>query len=578
MDIHSNVSLIKSIKTSNNQFHDEYYEIKFFESIDQINFETDIIKITEYHNLKISNQTDNISNLYFDIFDIVESDDLKEDEYGNRYLSNGTVSLINYQNNQINNILVPGYYLLRLESDRIYYSVLEVIPKDLSKLEWKKLYDEINDFVNGLSRSLLNKNNSKVTLNRKNNNIYEKINYLQANYKSIILALNQIKNNPRHNIRKNYNWVRKNERPPIDKKSIKYQTKHPNMKEYLYSYKRYTNYNIQENLWLKFVIEELLKMINNIQNELNSIMEENEEKSYSKYYSISETAKQTNYITEKQLKEILIIKNGLVNIIKQEWYEDIEKKRYVAPSHASLMDFNYNVIFKWYKDFNKSKLDIKFSEKIQSAWKRTDELYEIWCFIKLIQKLEDLGFEPIKGWIFDKNENNELEDETVIVLKKEHIILNLHYNSYIRKNSKDTTLTHPLYTNAKNNKPDIRIDIHINDIYMKSIPIDAKYRKLRNIMNKDKGALNQLLAYRDHPRSILHLEGAKEFRKNNHTVINKVAILYPKDENNKSKSKIYTEDHNLEFFEMSPGYFAEEFIEMLEKEFRDMYDLYMDTY
>lgn len=575
MDTHSNIYVIKTRKIGESSFYDEKIEVKFFENINQINYDKDVIKVKEYHNLKIDNQTNNM--LYVDIFDVVQSDNLEEDKNGDKYLSHGEVNIINYQSKD-KNILVPGYYLLKLKSEKVYYAIIEVLPKDLSKLEWKQLYDEVNNFVNGLSRSLSNKSNSKVISFKKESNLYEKLNYLHANYKFIIMALNQIKTNPRQNIKKDYEWVLKNEQPPIDKKSIKFQTKNPNMKNYLYSYKRYTNYSIQENIWLKHTIELLLKSINNIHNELEDILRDNEEKRKSNYINIKIQANQTKYVTEQQLKEILVIKNGLVNIIKEEWYEGIEKKRYVSPTHASLMDFNYNVIFKWYTEFNKSKLDLKFSEKVQSSWKRTDELYEIWCFIRLILKLEELGFEALKGWIFDENGSNELEDETIVTMKRESIILNLHYNSIIKNSSKETSLIHPLYTNASNNKPDIRIDIHINDIYMKSIPIDAKYRNLKNITNKKYGAVNQILAYRDHPRSILHLEGAKEFRKNNHTVINKVAVLFPKDQGSKSTAKIYTQDHNIEFFEISPGYFAEGFIEMLEREFKDMYDLYMDTY
>ena len=65
----------------------------------------------------------------------------------------------------------------------------------------------------------------------------------------------------------------------------------------------------------------------------------------------------------------------------------------------------------------------------------------------------------------------------------------------------------------KKNKPDIRIDIFVEDIYLKSIPIDAKYRKLKNITNDKKGSLKQLLAYRDSPRSFITFSGAKHIRK-----------------------------------------------------------------
>ncbi|PTJ86093.1 hypothetical protein BU032_13680, partial [Staphylococcus simulans] len=123
-----------------------------------------------------------------------------------------------------------------------------------------------------------------------------------------------------------------------------------------------------------------------------------------------------------------------------------------------------------------------------------------------------------------------LKEETHIEMINEQMTVNIHFNSTLKSDSNDTSNLHPLYTSNKKNKPDIRVDIFVNNVYIKSIPIEVKYRKLKQIADNNKGVLTQLMAYKDSPKSKFHLPGAKPFRRRNHTVINKVIVFFPRDE------------------------------------------------
>lgn len=544
-------------------------ELKFFKDIQSIDFENDIVKVKEYHHLSVMNQEK--VKLYFDGFDVLEDENLIYDENKNKYLFNGEVTLID--SNNINNILVPGYYLFKVVDEKTYYSIIEIEPKHINGLEWKQLYKEIDKFSNGLSRSLINKTNSKAIQTKNDSNFYEKINYLIENYKQIVHSLNFIKTNPRHKVSKNYNWINKNATALIDKNSIKKHSSSPHMKNYLYSYKRNINYNISENIWLKTKLTSLLKELNSIQSTLKDLKEE---KPTFQTNIIRNTRVRNNvYIINKQ---IMTIKNTIISLLREEWINTLSKSDSIKPNKAALMDYNYNTIFKWVKEFNKTKLDIVFSEIIQNSWKRTDELYEIWCYIQVLLKLIEENYEPIDGWLYSEQPELELYEETIVKLKKDKISLNIHYNSKMKGKSSETSKSHPLYTSNRKNKPDIRIDIFVNHIFLKSIPIDVKYRKLSNITHKDKGSLDQLFAYKDSPSSIYHLEGAKEYKRKNHRIINKVVVLFPKDEKNSHKTNNLKKEYGIEFYELSPNNIEDGFVKMIKNEIQDMIELYEDTY
>ncbi len=574
MDLHSNLDIIVSNGNRENVFN-----IVFKESIKDINFEKDVLSFKEYHSMKFRHTSTNYNEkLYFNGFDIIVDDVLKIDEKGESYLSNATLDIINYTSTNDQNVLVPGYYLLTLVNEKTEYAIIKIVPKDFTEEEWKYLYEDVNNYLNGLANSFINKNNVKVIKSKKDNNLHNKINFINEYYIKIINSINQLIANPRLTIQKKHHWASKNTQPPVDKNTFKYSSKYPNKKQYLYTYKRLVNFNIPENMWLKFVVEFLLKEINSIDKE-NILKIKNETSKCNLQYSNEiKKNKITKYNLKQSKKNITIIKNLIIKLRSTEWYNQVSYKNNIMPTQSSLMNKNYNLLYTWYVEFNKSNFDFIFSDQVLNSWKKTDELYEIWCYINIIEILKSSGFIPVKGWIFNGDIQNDLDEGTYVTMKKAEITLNIHYNALLKYKSSETDLINPLYTANKKNKPDIRIDIFVEDIYLKSIPIDAKYRKLKNITNDKKGSLKQLLAYRDSPRSLLHLAGAKHIRKNNHTVITKVIILYPKDTSSTSKTDILSVEHGLLFYEFGPNYIDTSLKTALNEEINEAFEIYNDIY
>ncbi|HHR3393855.1 TPA: DUF2357 domain-containing protein, partial [Staphylococcus aureus] len=159
-------------------------------------------------------------------------DILKIDKKGNSYLSNATLDIINYTSNNDQNVLVPGYYLLTLVNEKTKYAIIKIVPKDFTEEEWKSLYEDVNSYLNGLANSFVNRNNVTVIQNKKDNNLYNKINFIDKYFIKIINSVNQLIVNPRLTIQKNYKWVPKHTQPHVDKKTIKYSSKYPNKTQY----------------------------------------------------------------------------------------------------------------------------------------------------------------------------------------------------------------------------------------------------------------------------------------------------------------------------------------------------------
>lgn len=581
MDTHSKVIL-----TSN--FNDfslgDFTNLVFHNSISDIEIEK-APSFKEYQTLKISHTGNHSDKLYFDIFDTIDSENLKDDERNFKYLNNNEVLIIDYNQNKIINTLVPGYYLLKLITDKTLYSLIEIVPKDLKKQEWSILYNDVNDFVNGLANSYINKTNSKITLERKKSNVNEQISYILQNRVNILKSLRSLNQNPRFVMRKEYSWSYIGNQQLFDTKSIKMQLQNQSQKNSVYSYRKKLEFNNLDNRWLKRTLRRLRTSLKLILDHLRYSIEQYNNLSTSKFSSDQLESRYTLVELNNIYKKINNIFYLINTLLEAEWIQEIDSFVQSQPTYSALMDPNYNTIYKWQKELNKRTLSMQLSKTIINSWKRTDELYEIWCYIQVIKILEMMNFKPISGWLFDEIFNDDLIDGTYITFERDNISINVHYNSTIKGGSKETNTIHPLYTLNTKNKPDIRIDIFVNKVYINSIILDSKYRKLKNIISRTNHSLEQLNSYASSLSSLLYEsynDSAKIRRRwKRHTFVSKVIVLFPVDKSeDKPESRAMTlmKDHALEFIEFDPGSGRDNLQKVIEKEIGEVLLVYEDIY
>ncbi|BEJ52807.1 nuclease domain-containing protein [Lentilactobacillus buchneri] len=173
-------------------------------------------------------------------------------------------------------------------------------------------------------------------------------------------------------------------------------------------------------------------------------------------------------------------------------------------------------------------------------------MYEIWGYIQAIKSLENIGFKPIDGWIFNKGREcfDELKDGTAVTMvgdrvssSENHHLLKIRiiYNQRISANKNV-----PVWTNGSHNWPDIRVDLYdTSDVdgsktLIGMLVLDTKYRRLRNV---EHDAWDQLASYLDQIKTsekyaftLKRYESAKnhsiiDFSK---SIVSAVSILYPR--------------------------------------------------
>lgn len=220
---------------------------------------------------------------------------------------------------------------------------------------------------------------------------------------------------------------------------------------------------------------------------------------------------------------------------------------------------------------NKKRL---LDESYNYFWRKTDLLYEIWSYIKTIDALIEIGFVPESGWIFDINLLEEplpfLSDGTRVKMLKDSVAITVVFNEKLKNQNFKNNLIFPLKTSSKNSKPDIRVDLFDEEKYAGSIILDAKYKKLVNIISYNKESINQLRSYRNDPFSSI-IDLPEYLNKQLKSVVSVFAI-YPINDRVKLPD---TYDEQMIFFsELRPGHGFDEFVEKFSNQINDRLELY----
>ncbi|UJS27850.1 hypothetical protein L2Z53_00380 [Macrococcoides canis] len=561
-------------------------ELPFYENVSSV-FNDDpanVPYILEYYYLNILFLSENpLAKLYIDCLDLNYTDRVLINENNERFIhpSEEEFPIIEESNSHIESILVPGYYQLKVvDGNKTFYSGFEVRPKSLTKTQWMEMKEEIESILKGISLNYNRKNLSSSLISQQ---YHHKIDYIKKMYKRYIDITKEIAMTPPYRLEKKYAWKEVIHNPIVDNKSIQKKLEKPEKHEHLYSPSRYLNYNTRQNKWLKNIIYRL----NEINNGHISYFE-------AKLFNINKQISSVNiknsllvylYNEKTEITELLSIlkkiKAANYFLMEHEWFSDIPRVVNINPNPEMMMNKNYNFYYKWFLKMTKKESHIILPNSIQYAWKRTDILFEIWTYLKLMETIEIIGFEPQSGWIYNTDDFivPDLIDNTYIKYIKNDIILNLHYNTKLNKNSKNTSLENPLFTKSANNKPDIRMDIFFKSEYIGSIIIDTKYRSLKKIITGNSvyknNAMEQLRNYKNHPASL------KYFYPNIPTLssiikpIKSVWVLYPNDPDDYDRKKeLIEEEEGIYFFEISPRSSMEHIKNELNREINSLIESY----
>ncbi|USK71150.1 DUF2357 domain-containing protein [Peribacillus asahii] len=496
--------------------------------------------------------------------------------------------------------LIPGHYRIKVViEEEVYYSWLKITPKQMEEEQWIAMREEIENTLHGLAQDLVRKN---ASLGDEGSapipiEFLRKLFILRKEFSKWLLAIKEIEAEPRMRIGKEYSLVPQGKAKKIDTVSIRYLSKRPESRDSIYMPHHTKNYNLIENQWIKHILHYIFHEMNTI----NQYLEKHKGKvksemgfnrSFSKRRN-TQVELATKVLNELEDFEVFIrrARNECIQILQVDWLNEVENKRPIAIPHALNMDMRYRQVYQLYHLLKNDELSISLDNQYDYYWKRTDLLYEIWGFLKLIKGLqhESVGFDIKGGWIYDMSLQNQsiqipfLEKGTVVEFTKGSILLRLVYDEPIPYKD-NSSLYSPLYAAGSHNRPDARLDLYDKDKeeYIGSIVVDFKYRALGAIWDDRK--LNSHYLWTDVMKQLTTYKKALSskyiYKKKSPglwkilTPVQEVWAIYPKHEGNVHKYISATDDYQTRLIELTPLEDNETFYQQLNQSIQNVIKMY----
>ena len=525
---------------------------------------------------------DDTARFYMDGLDTIPMRFLVIGEDDVAFLPPSTIPVLLYESNSDTKTnsdgfypLIPGYYRIKVMVNGIsYYSWLKVKPKQITEEQWISMREDIEETLHGLAQDLVRKNASLGINSTLPIPIYilRKLIIIKKEFSQWLIALKSIETDPRMRIRKVYHLVPEGKAGILDATSIRYRARHPESRDYVYNPINIRNYNLLENQWIKKILRFIVREMNTLLDYLEKHKEKAREeiKREQHFHPNEHVLVRTKVKVLEELTEygrlVSRIKIESLNILGTEWLEEVEETQLMSIPHVMHLDARYRYFYYMYRVLKNEDFSISLDTSYDFYWKRTDLLYEIWGYLQLIDGLqhESIGYEVVKGWIFDMNPNTKsfqvpfLEPGTVVEFKKKNIMLRLVYDEMLPFKKEDTLLTQPLYTNGPNNRPDVRMDLYESDEYIGTIMIDFKYRPLRYIWDSNKlqpilqtDTMRQLLSYRNNMNSSFLYSQKYPGQWHRYRPVHEVWAVYPKHDDY-TVGKNPMESNQIRLMELTP--------------------------
>lgn len=463
------------------------------------------IKIFENEEVMILfDSTDTNARLYLDALDVLpDGSGVLIDEEGRIYRTVSSVALPLYkQGNDYDALRVDAFRLCIVCNGQEYYSLLEVLPKQLSNNEWTMMRDDLENEIRGLAQDIVRRNIG-LGAERKGAIPPQKLYtfFVMQKYAGKVLAsLIALQNAPKYHIVTEYTDEDSSKATRMDSVTIrKYLRKGGSEAKLSVPVKR-VNYDIQENRLLKRIVsiydKELTQFITTVEG-IVEYRKNSKSQEHRQYRELYEQGLNEFLITARRLKSITAI------IKTQEWFRDVGPLRDGAIPHAFALDSRYGVLYKMYEDLRNPEFRIQLDPVYSYSWKKSSSLYEMWCFVKICRAFSEKFDVVGNTWNLHFGENllfPYLANGERMSFENDKIRIDVIFDQFIPTNAAKTKLhENPFYTVGKHKRPDITVDIYTkqDDCYIGSIILECKYRKLSSFWygSSDWSSKPQIQAY-----------------------------------------------------------------------------------
>lgn len=479
------------------------------------------IKIVENEEVTIFfNSSDSSARLYLDALDILpDGNDVLVDEEGRIYrpVSASPIPLYK-QGNDYDALRVDAFRICVTCGGREYYSLLEVLPKQLSVGEWSMMRDDLETEIRGLAQDIVRRNiglGSDKTGAIPPQKLYTF--FVMQKYASKVLsALIALQNAPKYHIVTNYVEEDSSKAVRMDAVTIRrYLHRGGANAQYSVPVKQIT-YDIQENRLLKRIVSiydrELAQFITTVEG-IVQYRQNSKKQEHRQYQMLYEQGLKEFLDTAKKLRKITAI------IKTQDWYQIVGPLRDGAIPHAFALDSRYGVLYKMYEDLRNPDFRVQLDPNYSYSWKKSSSLYEMWCYVKICRAFADQYDLVGDRWNLSFGSDllfPYLANGVTMSFENEITRIDVIFDQFIPSKASQTKLhEHPFYTVGRHKRPDITIDIYTkkDDWYIGSIILECKYRKLSSFWQgrSEWSSKPQIQAYYTDPKSELTYDGLGGF-------------------------------------------------------------------
>lgn len=472
--------------------------------------------------------------------------------------------------------LIPGLNLITVVVDgRNYYSLIEIVPTQLTTFQWKFMISEIEGILNGLSMDLVRKNIALGDYHHKSipTVLLYKFMVINKAFPNVMAALSDLLNKINSRIKNEYIMVPTERAKIVDLVTVRYCSTHPENTQTLKVPKPTVDYDLPENRWIKKIIRHLTINLNDFIEALEEFQEDVEaEMRRLSHWETNEGTKITLQQKRKVVQNLIAyrdvaqkMRKGLEIIKLAPWYTQVSHLYPTSISSVLMSDSRYFALYKLYKELQQENFEVSIDPEYAYQYKRTDKLYEIWGYLQVCEAIKELDFEPMSGWIYDQDFDPQniliptLQAGSKINFVKDDLELRVTYDGALPYNSTETDIDYPIYTTASNNTPDGRIDFYKANSYIGTLIFDMKCRNLNSFFQEQylrssyrSKELTQLVSYATQCRSQFTSGISDPSFLKNYNPVFEVWTIHPRSSDNAAQSK-FEQDHNLRFIKLAPA-------------------------
>jgi len=424
-----------------------------------------VIEVFERENLYVSYTSDQEdAYLYIDGLDGYDSSLLHLDEEGIPCLRSGTQRFPLYCDANEDYPLIPADYMVFVKQkgevrDLLFEATLRIRPNNITEDQLDAMRNELNDMVHGLAYDQMRTNHGIKLCGEKgllSTIVLAEYVVLKYMVKELGTTLQDLAHRPDQSLERSYREVKSNVNCKQDGKSyrwlLSFQGQRANVAaksmaqpDVILGVIKHLTYNTPENRMvlgflqyvssqLEFVLRSIRKTIAEEQRAINT---------RTPYIDLQKSTSHEVRVLQAKIEQLEAMEREMKKgIFEVQTFMDHPVFRELKPlktfSHFSLKmqrDWRYKKVFSWWKQLRAQDFEIPQCQDFKVQWKRTDVLYEYWCYIKTIIALEQVGFAPIAGWIYDESYCTSqemmfpvLQDGTIVELVKGTIRLTVSFN------------------------------------------------------------------------------------------------------------------------------------------------------